>query len=46
MQCLNDSVFGQWWSDFIAYYYWDYKITDSEIEAIMTGKWFFMLVLM
>ncbi|MGL5268772.1 MAG: UvrD-helicase domain-containing protein, partial [Spiroplasma sp.] len=37
MQCLNNPTFNQWWSDFIAYY-WDEKITDSEIEAIMTGK--------
>lgn len=38
MECLNNNyLFSLWWSDFIAYY-WDDKITDSEIEAIMAGK--------
>lgn len=38
MECLNnDTRFIHWWGEFIAYY-WDQKITDSEIEAIIAGK--------
>lgn len=38
MYCLNNDInFTYWWSEFIAYY-WDRKINDNEIEAIITCK--------
>ncbi|MBP1525740.1 MAG: UvrD-helicase domain-containing protein [Spiroplasma ixodetis] len=36
INCLNKNLFKQWYINFIAYY-WDEKITDTEIEEIMKG---------